>query len=205
MALPAPVSLFPAPEVAAFPAADQNRDWAQLMASAQSGDGTAYRRLLTEIVPYLRSLALRHHRDRRDAEDSVQDILLTLHAIRHTYDPARPFKPWLVAIARRRIIDRLRKERRTRARETELTPAHETFAAAETNTYETQSDARALAQAMEELSPAQREAVRLLKIEEKTLQDAAAQTGTSVAALKVSTHRALKSLRRILERKRVVP
>ncbi len=49
-------------------------------------------------------------RGRADVEDVVQDILLTLHAIRHTYDPSRPFKPWLVAVARRRIVDRLRVE-----------------------------------------------------------------------------------------------
>jgi RNA polymerase sigma-70 factor (ECF subfamily) len=31
-----------------------------------------------------------------------------MQVIRHTYDPARHFMPWLTTIARRRIIDRLR-------------------------------------------------------------------------------------------------
>src|SRR5271154_3885744 len=79
--------------------------WRQLMASAQEGHAADYHRLLGEIAPYLRRLAGRGLRDSRDAEDAVQDILLTVHAVRHTYDPARPIKPWLVAIARRRIID----------------------------------------------------------------------------------------------------
>src|SRR5258706_13757018 len=108
-------------------------EWAQLMASAQEGDAAAYRRLLAAIAPYLRALAARYHRAPQDVEDSVQDILLTVHTIRHTYDPTRPFKPWLVAIGRRRIIDRLRGQTRIRARETFLTPEHETFAAPEPN------------------------------------------------------------------------
>jgi RNA polymerase sigma factor (sigma-70 family) len=205
MVQPSPASSDSACAAAETAPADQDRFWAQLMESAQSGDRVAYRRLLTEITPYLRALALRSHRDRRDVEDAVQDILLTLHAIRRTYDPARPFKPWLVAIARRRIVDKLRVQRRTRARETELLSEYETFGEAETNYHEAQSDARALAEAMEALPTGQREAVRLLKIEEKSLKEAAAESGMSVASLKVSTHRALKSLRRILEGKSEMP
>jgi RNA polymerase sigma-70 factor (ECF subfamily) len=177
-------------------------EWAGLMAAAQSGDAASYRRLLTAVTPYLRSVAARHHRDRADIEDSVQDILLTVHAVRHTYDPARPFKPWLVAIARRRIIDRLRGQGRRRARETFLAPEHETFAAPETNTYEAEPDARALRDAVAQLPEGQRQAVTLLKIEEKSLKEASQATGMSIVALKVSTHRAVKTLRKILERGR---
>ena len=176
-------------------------EWAGLMARAQSGDAAAYRRLLNALAPYLRSLAARHHRQRSDVEDSVQDILLTLHAIRHTYDPTRPFKPWLVAIARRRIIDRLRGQGRLRSRETFLGPEHETFCAVETNSFEAEPDARALRQAIAQLPQTQREAVTMLKIEEKSLKDASAATGISIAALKVSTHRAVKNLRKILDQK----
>jgi len=177
-------------------------EWAALMAAAQGGDAAAYRRLLIAIAPYLRNLAVRHHRDRADVEDSVQDILLTVHAVRHTYDPARPFKPWLVAIARRRIIDRLRGQGRRRARETFLAPEHETFATPETNIYEAEPDARALRDAVAQLPESQRQAVTLLKIEEKSLKEASAATGMSIVALKVSTHRAVKTLRKILERSR---
>ena len=180
---------------------DDDRAWAELMAQAQAGDRNAYRRLLTEITPYLRALAQRQHRDSRDVEDSVQDILLTVHSIRHTYDPARPFKPWLVAIGRRRIIDRVRVNARGRLRETELTEEHETFSEPATNIHEVQSDSRQLRQAMESLPAGQREAIRLLKIEEKSLKEASAESGMSVAALKVSVHRAVKALRTMMEGK----
>ena len=183
----------------------EDRAWSELMAQAQAGNRDAYRRLLTEITPYLRVLAQRQHRDSRDVEDSVQDILLTIHSIRHTYDPARPFKPWLVAIGRRRIIDRLRVNRRARLRETELTEEHETFSEPTTNIHEAQSDSRRLREAMENLPTGQREAIRLLKIDEKSLKEASAESGMSVAALKVSVHRAVKALRTLMEGKNEKP
>ena len=41
----------------------------------------------------------------------------TIHRVRHTYDPARPFLPWLRAIARARAVDLLRRNGRQAARE----------------------------------------------------------------------------------------
>lgn len=172
-------------------------DWSILMARAQDGDTAAYRRLLEEITPYLRSLAARRHRDLNDIEDAVQDILLTIHSIRQTYDPSRPFGPWLVAIANRRLVDRLRRQGRTRARETELTSDHETFAGPPAN-LEEGADRHELERAIDNLPPVQRQAVHLLKLKEMSLKEAAAASGLSVASLKTNTHRALKNLRNML-------
>jgi RNA polymerase sigma-70 factor (ECF subfamily) len=190
------------PEPAPTPPTEPLRevDWAILMARAQGGDRAAYRRLLEEVSPYLRSLAVAAHRDPRDVEDTVQDILLTLHAVRHTYDPARPFGPWLVAIARRRIVDRLRRQGRMRQHETPLEPEHETFAVNAANYVEESSDAAALREAVTQLPAAQRDAIRLLKLQELSLREASAASGMTIAALKVATHRGLKALRKLITR-----
>src|SRR2546425_11797949 len=173
-------------------------DWSIYMARAQAGDRDAYRRLLEDVAPYLRSIAARHFRSSGDIEDAVQDVLLTVHAIRHTYDPARPFGPWLVAIAQRRIVDRLRRQGRARLHETPLTPEHETLAALAANYAEESVDAAAGRGAVERLPPAQREAIKLMKLQEMSLRQAATVSGMSIAALKVATHRGLKNLRRLL-------
>ena len=172
-------------------------DWSILMARAQDGDGAAYHRLLQDIVPYLRSLAARRHRDPNDAEDAVQDILLTIHSIRQTYDPARPFGPWLVTIANRRFVDRLRRQGRVRARETLLTTEHETFSEPRAN-LEEPPDRHELEGTIDHLPPKQQQAIRLLKLKEMSLKEAAVTSGMSITSLKVNTHRALKSLRRML-------
>jgi RNA polymerase sigma-70 factor (ECF subfamily) len=171
------------------------------MARAQNGDRRVYGRLLEEIVPYLRALAARRGVEDADLEDFVQDILLTVHAIRHTYDPARPFGPWLVAIAHRRITDGLRRRTRRRAREMPLNPTHETFAAAPANLGEVDANSRALMEEIEKLPSGQRLALRLLKLEERSLKDAAAACGRSVGSLKVASHRAIRTLQRVFARR----
>jgi RNA polymerase sigma factor (sigma-70 family) len=172
-------------------------NWTILMARSQDGDAVAYLRLLQEMTPYLRSLAVRRHRDQNDIEDAVQDVLLTVHSIRHTYDPARPFGPWLVTIANRRFVDRLRRQGRVRARETPFTAVHETFAEPQANLEES-PDRHGLQGAIDNLPPMQRQAIRLLKLKEMSLKEAATASGMSIASLKVATHRALKSLRKML-------
>lgn len=166
------------------------------MARAQEGDGAAYWRLLEDIAPYLRSIAARRFGNHGDIEDVVQDILLTVHTVRHTYDPERPFGPWLLSIANRRIVDRLRRQGRCAAHETPFDTEHETFLPAETNLQEDAVERRRLHEAIENLPAGQREAIRMLKLQDMSLQEAAAASGMSVAALKVATHRALKTLRK---------
>ena len=77
---------------------NKNQHLADLMRAAQDGERPAYAVLLREVLPLLQRLV--HSRLRflqaADREDLVQDILLSVHAARATYDPGRPFVPWLV-------------------------------------------------------------------------------------------------------------
>ena len=183
---------------------DRDVAWSVFMARAQAGDGRAYNQLLVEITPYLRRLVGRHHQSPQDVEDTVQDILLTIHSVRHIYDATRPFTPWLLAISRRRIIDRLRQQGRSAARETSLSENHETIANAETNLPARSLDGRSLREAVEKLPSGQRQAITLLKLQEMSLKEAAVKSGMSVAALKVATHRARKGLRAMIGKDELV-
>jgi RNA polymerase sigma-70 factor (ECF subfamily) len=181
-------------------------DWSRLMARAQDGERQAYRLLLEDMTPYLRSLAARCFKQPSDIEDAIQDVLLTVHAVRHAYDPGRPFGPWLLAIANRRIVDRLRRETRAKFREIALTAEHEIFSPAPANPdLDDPERAAGLQAAIELLPPDQRQAVKLLKLDEMSLKQAASATGRSVAALKVATHRAIKSLRKLLQQPSEMP
>lgn len=175
--------------------------WSMWMAAAQDGDGRAYERLLREITPYIRALVRQQHRSPDRADDVVQEVLLSIHRVRHTYDPERPFKQWLTAITRRRSIDAVRRRIRENAVEVDAPLAYETYADPEAN-----KDARAseaaeeIASALDALSPGQRQALELLKLKEMSLKEAAAATGQSEGSLKVGVHRAIKSLRSRLVR-----
>ena len=107
----------------------------------------------------------------------------------------RPFGPWLVAIATRRIIDRLRRDTRRKAREMELSVDHETFADPATNLSGGTPDEATLMEAIDRSPPDQRQTITMLKLNEMSLNDAAAASGRSI----VATHRAVKGLRRLLK------
>jgi RNA polymerase sigma-70 factor, ECF subfamily len=167
------------------------------MRAAQAGDQRAYEQLLREIVPFVRALARRYCAEPPEIEEIVQDTLLTVHRVRHTYDPQRPFMPWLAAVAARRSIDALRRRRRIARHE--LSAEDETFADPATNTsVEAIRATEELHMLLQCLPVRQREALESLKLKDMSLAEASAASGQSVGALKVNVHRAIKTLRRLL-------
>jgi RNA polymerase sigma-70 factor (ECF subfamily) len=176
----------------------------ELMKAAQTGDREAYEQLLETVTPLLRR-AVRRQREflgSDEVEDLVQEILLSLHAVRTTYDPERPFTPWLLAIMRNRLADGARRHARTSAHEVARDDLDVTFSSRDANLlYEGYGDPEALHQAIEALPAGQRQAIELLKLREMSLKEAAAVSGTTVGALKVATHRAMVALRRLLTSK----
>lgn len=166
------------------------------MAAAQAGDRAAYERVLRECVPFIRAIVARQHGRPDRAEDVVQDVLLTVHRVRHTYDPRRPFEHWLATIARRRSIDALRRRTHADAHEVSDERAYETFADPGANKEREAADRAAeLALAVAALPPHQRQAIELLKLGEMSLAEASRASGKSVGSLKVSVHRAIKVLK----------
>jgi RNA polymerase sigma-70 factor (ECF subfamily) len=181
---------------------DREERWRLQMQAAQAGDKAAYASLLREVLPLLRVMIRRTCRDAQDVDDIVQDVLMSLHAVRHTYDPARPFVPWLLTIARRRTADAIRRMSSRSAHETAVDVLPETFSGPEAKIEQDSSDDQAaIKDALAELTPGQREAVELLKVQGLSLREASTLTGKSVSALKINVHRALRALRRSLTTK----
>ncbi len=178
-------------------------DRSALMAAAQAGDSAAYARLLRDCVPLIKGVARRCGLSPDGADDVVQDVLMTIHRARATYDPRRPFDAWLRVIAERRAIDHLRRTRRRGAREVHAPLALEGHAdenADPSRGLHEADDAGHVGEAIAALPDRQREAVRFLVIEERSLADAAAATGRSKGSLKVNLHRALRALRMHVDR-----
>jgi RNA polymerase sigma-70 factor (ECF subfamily) len=174
-----------------------------LMRSAQAGDADAYVTLMQELAAHVRRMVRRRRAFLPDAdvEDLVQDVLLSVHAVRATYDATRPFLPWLLAITRNRLADAARRHARQAAREVVAEDLDVTFFSGRTNTVEAvHGDLGALKEAIAHLPAGQRSAIELLKLREMSLKEAAAASGTSVGALKVAAHRAMEALRRRLNK-----
>ena len=161
--------------------------WGVLMVAAQGGDGVAYRRLLTEIDPWLRRFYARRLPP-ATVEDAAQDALIAIHTKRHTFEAGRPFRPWLAAVARYRWIDRLR----AMARDTTDALGDHEIAVADHETAVT--SASVLHRLLAELKPAQASVIRLVKLDGCSIEEASAATGQSASLVKVNIHRGLAKL-----------
>jgi RNA polymerase sigma factor (sigma-70 family) len=169
-----------------------------LMAAAQAGDKSAYEMLLRDSVPLIRAIARRQGVAVDHVDDVVQEVLLTIHRARQTYDPSRSFNAWLRVIAERRAVDLLRQTGRRGARELHSPIAFENYAdeGADPATGLNQADdAGRVSEALSSLPPRQREAVQSIILKEQSLAEASAATRRSKGSLKVNLHRALKALR----------
>jgi RNA polymerase sigma-70 factor (ECF subfamily) len=158
------------------------------MERAQDGDTEAYRSLLEDVLPDLRSFLRRRIRDAQEAEDLLQEILLSVHRALHTYDPRRPFGAWLFAIARNTTVDSFRRQRVHRRWESLVDDESQLEGAAEAGEVSLES-------ALASLPDSQREAVEMVKIQGLTMEEAAARSGVSEGTLRVRIHRGYRRLR----------
>lgn len=166
-----------------------------LMERALNGDERAYQSLLTALSSHLRSYFRRRLFDGgADAEDLVQETLLALHTRRATYDPALPLGPWVHAIARYKLIDHLRRVKRAGVRM--ALEENDLFAEADSEAGLARRDvSRLLAQ----LPGKQRASIQAVKIDDLSVREASERTSFSESDIKVSVHRGLKALARIVK------
>jgi RNA polymerase sigma-70 factor (ECF subfamily) len=173
------------------------KELAALMKLAQQGDARSYGSLLTKVAAMMtdfvnKSFAKLGMADAPSHEDVVQEILLAIHTKRATYDPARFFLPWMYAIARYKVVDHLRRNGPRRLKTVPLDEEIESLEAIAAEPLGADRDVLALC---ESLPPKQREILKLVKLEGLSVAEASARTGYSPADVKVSVHRARRSLR----------
>lgn len=172
---------------------EQWESWAQLMVKVQAGDTQAYEQLLNELGPVLLGYVRRRVFNPEIVPDVYQEVLLTFHKARHSYETNRPFGPWLFTVARNSMLDALAKNRRFVEREI---PVEELPEKGSTEMDGSLGDD--LDQALKALPELNRQAIELLKLRGLTLEEAARELNVSVAALKVRAHRGYRQLREAL-------
>lgn len=175
---------------------EQEHELTLLMVASQHGDRSAYEALLQGLGHVVRLYVCRRVGPMPWVDDVVQDVLMSLHRARQTWNPERPFAPWFYAVLQSRMVDAIRRHKRTAAWEEPMdavppvvwsqSPEAETIARAD------------LAQAMRQLSPAQRVVIERLKLMEMSVSDVARETGMSEANVKVIAHRGYAVLRKFL-------
>jgi RNA polymerase sigma-70 factor (ECF subfamily) len=77
--------------------------------AAASGDKQAFARLVDLHKRAVYGLSVRLLRDPEEARDAAQEAFARAYAALATYDPAQPFAPWILRIARNHCLDVLRR------------------------------------------------------------------------------------------------
>jgi len=163
-----------------------------------AGEEAAYAAVYDALAPRLYGYLLRQTRDNARAEDLVQQTMLHIHRARVRFIPGSEVMPWAFAIARRLLLDGLRRGRR----EVLAVDGDPDAGPSQSANADELVQARQLAMQIERvlagLPASQREAFELLKYEGLSVADAAQVLGTTVAAVKLRAHSAYEALRAAL-------
>jgi RNA polymerase sigma-70 factor, ECF subfamily len=167
--------------------------WRELAGNAQKGDATAYRTLLSDLIPIIRRTVIKSLPNPQNADDVVQEVLLSIHKALHTYDPKRPFMPWVHSIIQFRKIDYLRQHYAHHdnvkiSLDDPDTPDYLVISGHNGTTKDVET-------AFATLPDQQKKVVELMKIKGYSAEEVSKKTGLSISAVKVTAHRALQKIK----------
>lgn len=172
--------------------ATKARSIEQLLQKALLGDANSYQQFLTEISHYLRPFIGRRIPS-ADIEDVLQEILVSIHKARHTYDGKRSILPWITAIARYRVVDYLRNHY------SKIQYAHDDISEMQDFLGEDVTEPSLLseyiAEEVEKLPAKQQSILYLMHTEGYTAKEVGIKLGMNESAVKVSAHRAYKIIK----------
>jgi RNA polymerase sigma-70 factor (ECF subfamily) len=184
----------------AFPADSVTDE--QLLVGVAGGDRAAFGALYDRFCRPLYSLALKMLANETEAQDLVQEVFLTVWKKASTFDPARGTAfSWVVTQVRNRSIDRLRSHRRRgeliEAFGPDLDTGTEILSGSDH--LEAGERAREVHGALEQLSPEQRQVLRLAYFEGLTQVEISRKLNEPLGTIKARAHRALARLRQALK------
>lgn len=166
-------------------------DWERWLTASLAGDRVSYASLLREMGDWLRRWYARRLPP-AVVDDAAQEALIAVHEKRHTWQPGRPVRPWVAAIARYKWIDRLRAMRGHDTLEDDDLAIDDPAAAID--------DAMTLDALLATLKPAQAEVIRLVKLQGLSIAEASRATGQSEPLVKVNIHRGIAAMAKRIER-----
>ena len=168
------------------------------MCKSLEGDKRAYAALLRETARLLRPFLSRRLSFESEVDDVLQEILISVHKARHTYDGKRPYKPWVYAIAKFRLQDYLRMHYSDQLRHAvDLSELENTL---HEDVTESAISYESISGEVHKLPEKQAAILQLMHQEGHTAKEVAEKLGMTESAVKVAAHRAYKVLRKKLER-----
>ena len=178
---------------ASFPADEADRE---LVARWKKGDPSAAAAIVSRHSDALARFAV-NLGERVDVEELVQDTFVRAFGSLHSFRGESALRTWLFTIERRLVLDRRRAARRAPASVpvTESSAATEFTALDSMVAAETEQQVR---EAIERLSPTQREVFTLRVSEGLSYREIAEVVGTTEGAARVHYHNAMRAVKEYL-------
>ncbi len=159
------------------------------------GDAAAFAQVYDVIAPRLFGYLIRQTRERARAEDLLQQTMLHIHRARDRFIPGAEVTPWAFAIARRLLVDSIRRGRREVLGDGNELDAGASGTPGADEVVQGNQVALHVERVLAGLPASQRAAFQLIKQDGLSLAEAAQALGTTVAAVKLRAHRAYEALR----------
>jgi RNA polymerase sigma factor (sigma-70 family) len=193
------------PEIASQIADIETAEYHELLEAARSGEASAFERLCAPTKARIYQTLHRITKNHEDAEDALQESMLSAYLNLHRFDGRSSFSTWLTRIGINAALMTLRKKRTHR----EL-PIDGPSEAGERNAYfETPDHAPnpeerfarqerevLVREAVQSLRPTIRKALELGQMQERSMRETAQMLGISVAAAKARLFHARAALRK---------
>lgn len=169
----------------------------ELATSARAGDEAAFAKIVVRYQRPVYALCVRYLRG-ADAEDAAQETFVRAFVHLGDFDPTRPLLPWLLTIARRLCIDRLRKHKAAPDSELAARAVDDSTPSAEAQA-STHEQLALLAQVIKDLPEGQREALTLFHVEGMAYKDIATTLDVPIGTVMTWLHRGRSQLRAAIE------
>jgi len=172
-------------------------DLSQLLTQSSHGDRDAFARLYDLTSSRIYGLALRVLRDRHHAEEVVQESYMQYWQKAHEYDVSRgSVTTWMMTIAHRRAVDRVRSEELQRRRGAQYLAANGPVPAAPvSDAVLAQEESSTLRQCLGRLTDLQRDSIELSYFGGLSYPEVAAHTATPLPTTKSRIRDGLRRLR----------
>jgi RNA polymerase sigma-70 factor (ECF subfamily) len=172
-------------------------DLGELLTLVARGDQVAFETIYDRVAPAVFGLVLRVLRDAAQAEEVAQEALLEVWRTAGRFDPARGAAlAWVLTIAHRRAVDRVRSERAAAEREARAASAAPPPAADEVaETVESSLEAERVRHCLDGLTGAQRESITLAYYSGLSYPQVASALGLALGTVKTRIRDGLRRLR----------
>ena len=172
-------------------------DLSELLTLVARGDQVAFETVYDRVAPAVFGVVLRVLRDAAQSEEVAQEALLEVWRTADRFDPARgQALAWVMTIAHRRAVDRVRSERAAAEREARVASAATPPAADEVaETVESSLEAERVRHCLDGLTGAQRESITLAYYSGLSYPQVASALGVALGTVKTRIRDGLRRLR----------